>query len=423
MAGMKKLGLLSVCLFLMYAGSGLSFPFMAVYLTGRRGVPPGTTGLILSLFVLASALGSAAGGWAADRWGRKATMVGSLASRTVFSAALVPAVAGGGLGMLIAVHFAYSLLGHAFEPATRSWVADQFPPRERFRAYSLLRLAPNLGWAVGPAVGSIVPFESYPLLFAGTAGINAVCSVLVGVFIPETRPGPSASTGPVPPSALLPPSDRPTPAIEGPLPRGPILGLHDPRFLAYCGWVVLLSLVMAQFIVGLSIHATRFAGLTPGEVGFLFTLNGALVVALQVWASNLLVSWKLTKSLAVGSLLYAAGFAWVGFSKGLGSLAAAVAVVTLGEIVVSPAMLSLAANLAPPAERGRYMGLHGLASHLGMALGPAAGGWGIEVLGRRGPPLPWLAVAACGVGAAWGFRRLAGQVRPQEDSPHEGPPR
>ncbi|MEK7383562.1 MAG: MFS transporter, partial [Elusimicrobiota bacterium] len=126
----------------------------------------------------------------------------------------------------------------------------------------------------------------------------------------------------------------------------------------------------------------------------------------------------LTSAAVLGCLLYALGWSWMGFARGWALLAGAMTVVTLGEIVVSPSLQALAANLAPDQVRGRYIGFHGLMTQLGMALGPLLGGISAEQLGGRWVPAPWLAVGALAAFTGWGFSRLGRHLRPAEQGLH-----
>jgi len=123
----------------------------------------------------------------------------------------------------------------------------------------------------------------------------------------------------------------------------------------------------------------------------------------------------LAAGLALGSLLYAAGYGWAGFAANFALLAAAVTVVSLGEATVSPVLHTLAANLAPEKMRGRYLGFQGLALQLGAACGPLLGGLGLQLLSPRWSPAPWLLLAGLGVLAAFGFHSFAGELQPEED--------
>ena len=400
--------ILSGCYLLLYTGFALSFPFMAVFLGQDLGIPLETVGAYLSSCVLASALGQAAGGRLSDRLGRKIPMAGALAARGLFAAALALAVARRSFPLVAAAQLLYNFFGSAFEPASRSWVADMYGPRERLKIYSFLRVASNVGWALGPALGSLFSLAVYPRLFGATAAASLACAAIVAALIPESRRRGAGDAE----ALLLAPADEPGPRVLEPAPSR---GGADRRFLLYCLWTALISVVTAQIVVGLSLHATRYAGLSARQVGLLFSENGLLVVFLQSPVTALLAKTPLTAALSAGCLLYAAGYAAVGFAGGLKGLLAAVAVVTVGEVTLMPALFTLAANLSPDRLRGRYMGLHGLAYQLGLAAGPLAGGWGLARLSPGGAERPWLLIAALAAASTAGFHRFKGRLSPEEN--------
>jgi MFS family permease len=154
------------------------------------------------------------------------------------------------------------------------------------------------------------------------------------------------------------------------------------------------------------VHATAHGGLTETEVGFLFAVNGALVVLFQQAATRVVSRVALTNAAAAGCLFYLAGWSWIGFARGWWPLALGMAIVTGGEIVVSPSLEALAANLAPHHLRGRYLGFQGLLQSLGQALGPLLGGIGFQHFPGWLGPAPWLAAAALAGAAGVGFNRL-----------------
>ena len=61
--------------------------------------------------------------------------------------------------------------------------------------------------------------------------------------------------------------------------------------------------------------------------------------------------------------------------------------------------------MAPEAQRGRYLGVFGLANNFGWSLGPALGGALLDLRAGRSPIL-WLALAAIATLAAAGFSSI-----------------
>ncbi|MBI2387054.1 MAG: MFS transporter [Elusimicrobia bacterium] len=380
------LNALLLCHGVLVAGFALSFPFLTLYFHEQRGMPMGLVGLAVSGAIAAAAVGQALGGELADVWGCKRVMVLSVASRAAFTALLAAGVAGEWpVAVIVAVHVLGAFLGHFYSPAVRAWIAHEHPAGGRARAYGALRVAQNAAWAVGPAIGGFMAGYSYAFMFAAT---SAMCLLCVGLLLGLVPAAPAARSG------------------EGFAWSGSLTAARDPRFLELGILSLLVTCSMSQLVAPLSVHATAHGGLATAEVGFLFGVNGALVVLFQRAATRAVERVALTRAAAAGCLFYLAGWSWVGFARGWWPLALGMAIVTLGEIVVSPSVESVAANLAPAGLKGRYLGFHGLLQSLGQALGPLFGGLGYEHFSGRWTPVPWLAAGALAGAAGWGFHRL-----------------
>lgn len=393
-SGRTALRTLLLCQGVLVAGLALSFPFMTLYLHQRRGLPMGMTGLAVSLSVVATALGQGLGGELSDLWGCKRVMTASLAGRVVLTALMALAIAlSWPVFAVVSLLVCSGFCGSFYDPAVRAWIASEHPADGRVRAYGLLRVATNAAWAVGPAVGGLMAATSYALMFGVTAALCLICLCLLVWVVPHA---PAPRTG------------------EG-FDWGAVASVsRDRRFLEFCALSVAAAAVMSQLVAPLSVHATAHGGLTEPQVGLLFALNGGLVVLLQRAATRMISARTLTSAAALGCLFYAAGWSGMGFARGWVLFAAAMTVVTLGEIVISPSLQALAANMAPDRARGRYIGFHGLMTQLGTALGPLLGGLGQEHLGGRWVPAPWLAAGALSTFAGWGFYRLGRLLGPAE---------
>ncbi|MBI5240253.1 MAG: MFS transporter [Elusimicrobia bacterium] len=389
--------LVSQCV--LVSGLALSFPFFALYLHGVRGLPMSLVGAALCATLTITALTQVVGGELSDLLGSKPVMQAAVGAYALMAALMAWAMAREApVWLLIAIHILAGFCGSFFNSAVRCWVAASCPVRERLVSYGRLRVAINLGWAVGPALGGVMAQKSYALLFAVASAACLACLALVHWTVanpPRLRAGSRFSW------------------------RETFSAASDRRFLRFCVLGFLISVVIAQLVVSLSVHSVRYVGLTEAQVGRLFTLNGILVVLAQSFISARLKGLSLCSGLAAGCLFYAAGYGWAGFAWSFPLMALAVAVVTLGELVVSPGLQALAANLAPEKYQGRYVGFHGLALQLGGACGPLFGGFALQALSPRWSPAPWLAVAALGVLAALGFHRFKRELRPGEDGLHE----
>jgi MFS family permease len=394
--GRTALRALLLCQAVLVGGLTLSFPFLTLYLHEERGVPMGRTGAAIALTVAFAAIGQGLGGELSDLFGCKRVMTAAIAGRAAFTALIAWAVKDAwSVTAIVALSAAAGFAGNFYGPAVRAWIAYEHGPAERVRAYGLLRVATNASWAAGPALGGLLAhYSSYAVMFAATA---AVCAAGLALLVWAVPRAPAARA-------------------QGGWDWGALGALsRDRRFVELCALTGLIACVMGQLVVPLSAHASAHAGLSDAQIGLLFTVNGGLVVLLQHGATKAASTLRLSAASAVGCLFYAAGYAWVGFAAGWTGLAAGVAVVTLGEISVSPCLPALTANLAPAGESGRYLGAFGLSWTLGNALGPLLGGYGLQWAGARWVAAPWLGVAALACLAGFGFWRLGRNLSPVED--------
>lgn len=132
-------------------------PFLTVYLTGR-GYTLTQAGLVMAAFGVGSIFGSFLGGKLTDRFGFFWVQVVSLLLNGVLF--IVLAYMNTLLQISICI-FTLSSLGEAFRPANAAAIAFYSNDSNRTRCYSLNRLAINLGWAIGPAIGGILASINY----------------------------------------------------------------------------------------------------------------------------------------------------------------------------------------------------------------------------------------------------------------------
>ncbi len=148
-------------------------------------------------------------------------------------------------------------------------VADVVKKEQRISAFTLLRIADNLGWAIGPALGGFIAHQSYAALFI-LAGVVSFCS---GLFF------------------LIALKDVPRTQVENSnqFKLADIFSLRqDGKLYQHCLISFILFLAVAQLIATLSVYSVDTIGITRAELGTLYAINGLLVVFLQFPISSLL---------------------------------------------------------------------------------------------------------------------------------------
>jgi len=364
------------------AGFGAAMPFVSLYLHTQLDVPMTVVGIIMLVSALVASAGRIAGGEIADRVGRRPLLVVGMSARVVVFALMAVAIYfRWPVWVVGAVFLMIRLVGATVRPGLTAMVADVVPAENRVEAYALFRIGSNAGWAIGPAIGGFLVSVSYASLFVLTTFASLIGVILVALFIRE-----SIRTTETEPFALKRVLD---------------VG-RDLRFLVFCGWSVLLFMVMGQFASTLAVFSTQTIGISEAQLGWLFTINGLVVVLFQWPAARLAGRVGIRWGLVLGCLGYALGYFTVGLVPGFGLLVGSMVIITLGEVTFSPTSMAAVANMAPAERVGRYMGFFGLTEALGWSLGPFVGGVLFDRLAHL-PVLLWGSIAAIGVIAALGF--------------------
>jgi len=341
--------------------------FLVLWLT-RIGWSAGQAGLAVSVYGLGGLVASLAGGWLADRIGRRRTIALSMFS----SAAVVLALphARGVAAVLVLAGLA-GLTSELYRPAASGLLSDLIPAGRRVPGFAIYRLAINLGHGIGPAIGGLVAERSFVWVFTADAATSVLAGIVALVALPEGR---RSTREEDPPGGF----------------RGAILA--DRSFLVFLAATILVTLIAFQSIASFPLQV-RANGLTSAHYGLLMSLNGLLVVLFELPLVGITRRLPPRPVMAVGILVTGIGFAIVAWADSFALFALSVAVWTAGEITFTPVGAAYVGDVAPDALRGRYYGAWGLTHSLGIVLGPGLG----TALYAVSPGGLWAACAALGV--------------------------
>lgn len=344
--------------------------FLVLYLTAE-GFSPAGAGTAAGAYGVGHLAASAIGGYLTDRVGRRETIVLSMYSSAAAMLALSQAR---GLGLITFFVFLVGLSSELYRPATSALLADLVPPGQRVAAFAVWRLAVNAGFALGPAAAGFIADRSFFWLFVG----DAVTSVVFGTVALVSLPG---GRGDVP---------------AGHAARGSVgRMLRDRAFVAFMAASIGITYVYLQSMSVLALHV-KAEGLSTSDYGLLVSLNGLLVVFLELPIASVTQRLDARRVIAVGFFVTGLGFALTAFAGTMPLLAATVVLWTIGEVVDAPVSSAYVAALAPAHMRGRYMGAWGLTWSLGLMLAPSLG----SRIYVAAPDGAWLACGAIGAAAA-----------------------
>jgi MFS family permease len=378
-------------------GGSMWWPFLTIYLRERLAVPLTAVALLFTLHSAFGLLATAVAGPVVDRFGRKGAMVVSLvlSSGMLMAMSLAGTLQGWSILMVVG-----GLIGPLFGVGADAMVADMIEPERRAEAYAVIRMARNLGVAIGPAIGGFVTAVSFTLALQIAAGTEAIFALLVLFFMRETVPArPEAA------------DKEGSTAGYGPI-------LRDRPFVAFCAIFTLASMAYSLMMVLLPVYAKEGFGVPESQYGFIMSTNAAMVVFLQYGVTRVTERYNHLPVLAVGSLFYALGVGSVALGASFPAFLLSMIILTIGEMILIPTSTALTANLAPADMRGRYMSVYGLTWTIGFGVGPVIGGYLSDNLA---PVAIWYGGILMGLAAAAGFVLLARLARSQPE-PVSGSP-
>jgi predicted MFS family arabinose efflux permease len=359
---------------------GFVVVFLAIYLTAARGLSESQAGLILGLYGAGAAAGTMIGGTAADRFGRRPTLLvahlGAVAMMINLAFAREIVVIAVGTALL-------GLFAEAARPAFAAMLVDVVEPKDRLRAFTLNYWAINLGFASSAILAGFAAQASYMLLFLVDAGTILITATIVFLRVPESRPG-----------ARVVQAGATAPRTRG----GLSVLLRDRVFLVYVALNLLIAVVFMQHLSTLPIAMTS-DGLSASTYGLVIAINGVLIVVGQLFVPKLLKGRDHSRTLAVASVVVGVGFGLTSVAHLAPLYALTVVIWTLGEMLQAPSNSALMAELSPVALRGSYQGASALSWAGASAIAPIAGGYVQE---HAGHAVLWLAGGAIGLLVAAG---------------------
>ncbi len=364
----RDMWLLSLVTFINRAGT-MVIPFMTVYLTQQLHFSLQQAGIVMSCFGVGSILGTIAGGRLSDRYGYYGVMFWSLLITGFMFILLMWMHSFAAICITI---FVLSVIGEAFRPANTSSVAAYSVPETRTRSISLLRLAVNLGFSIGPAIGGLLAHTlGYDWLFL-VDGITCIAAALLFRFMLKPKK-----------------VEKQSPALEAaPAPKA-LSPYRDGPYLLFALMMTLWAIAFMQFFSVIPVYFKEHFLLNEGQIGALLALNGMLIALFEMpfvysiegrFRHLGLIQWGVI-AVGVSFLIYLIPGAWVAVAI------ASVVVITLGEMLAMPFASTFAMNRSTDQNRGQYMAVYSLAYSVAHVLAPTIG---MQVAAHAGYNSLWL---------------------------------
>lgn len=346
-------------------GSGLTMPFLYVYLAEVRGISTSTVGLLFAWMGLLGFIGSPLGGTLIDRFGPRPVMLVGLTAEAagVASLAFVESTLH---AFTVASFITLGTVG--LYPASTAMLTRMVPEGSREKVYGFQFMLLNAGLGIGGVVSAMLIHVGDPTSFERLYFIDAlsyVAYILVVLSLPR-------STG-----AFV----REPGAVAAADQPGWGVVLRDRTLLRVMAISVLVTTFgYAQFEAGFAAYAVDVAEIPARALGWAFGANTAAIVLGQLVTLRLIKGRRRTSMLALCAAIWSASWAVIASSDAVdGWVAVALVVVGLGmfglgETLWAPVAPAIVNDLAVEAMRGRYNALQGMTWTVAMIIGPAMSG-------------------------------------------------
>lgn len=374
--------LLSLVMLINRSGT-MVVPFMSLYLTsGKMGYSIGQAGFVYGLFGAGAFAGAWLGGKLTDKIG-------------FYPVQLITLTGGGLLFMLLGqmktfpsicmVSFILSFVNEAFRPANSTAIAFYSKEENRTRSYSLNRLAINLGWAVGSAIGGLLAKYNYEILFWVDGITNIGAAVLMLAFVKPVNYKPA-----------------PHKKIPGSIKQS---ALHDAVYMWFIVLATLFAICFFQLFTNLSIYYKLDLHFSEPFIGLLMSVNGLIIVLIEmVIVFKLEGRQKNTIYIIIGTLLLAITYFMLSTLLMTPALAfVMVIIITFAEMMAMPFMNSYWIGRSKVHNRGQYAALYTMAWSAAQTFGPMTGA---QVAEHYGFKRLWWMITGLALITAVGFMQL-----------------
>ena len=370
----REVWILALVTFINRAGT-MVLPFLSKYLKEDLHFTYSQVGWIMVSFGFGSMLGSWLGGKLSDKIGFYKIMVFSLfCSGLLFFG--IPLITS--FYPLCITFFLIMVVADMFRPAMFVSLSTYAKPENRVRAFTLVRLAVNLGFAAGPALGGLI------IMGMGYSGLFWVdgtsCIVAISLF-----------------ALLVKEKKKPVSEIADTNPNQQVKSVfNDNIFWLFLFISFVSALLFFQIFSTLPIYHSEKYGLTEFQTGLLMTMNGLLIFALEMPIVSKFETRQTSKIkiILAGCVLMTLSFWVLLYDTFAGILIISMLFITFGEILIFPFSNAFALSRAPKGHEGKYMALFTMSfslAHIGSSK------TGFEIIARFGYTTNWVFMGLLGL--------------------------
>lgn len=334
-------------------------PFLSLYLTQSLGFSLENVGSIMTSFGLGSLAGTWIGGKLTDKIGYYKVMLTSLIATGFLFMAIQ--FLEGFWPICIGI-FVLMAIADAFRPAVFVALSAYSKPENKTRSVTLIRLAINLGFSAGPALGGLIITS---LGYGGLFWVDGFTCMIAGILL------------------LIILHPRKSKVLDNVYHKSPKSAYRDTPFLLFIAAMVLFGFAFVQYFSTMPVYYSDIHSLSEFQIGMLLALNGFFIFVFEMPLIKFMESraWSKISNVIFGLVLTALSFLILNMISWIGVLALGMLLMTIGEMIAFPFSNAFAMDRAKRGNQGEYMALYSISFSLAHIFGHNSGMQGIAHFG------------------------------------------
>lgn len=361
---------------------GMVIFFLSVYLNVYMKFSLTHVGILMALFGVGSFIGTFIGGKLIDKIGFYPIIIGSLGLGGIMF--FVVAATNDFIALCILLPL-LSVIGDSFRPASMTAIAHYSTKENYTRSISLNRLAINLGFSVGPAMGGILALINYKYIFYAD-GATCLMACLIVILIIGSRKS----------SIKNKVEEVMTEKVQSPY--------NDKIYLLFLPLAMLYAISFLQFFTTMPLYYKQVEHFSETTIGLLIALNGLIVAVVEmVMIYKIEKRWTIYNFIALGSFLIVISYLSLLFFSGIIWLIVLTIVMSFSEMFAMPFMNTLMNERSHSTNRGQYAALYAMAWSGAQTFTPIIA---TQIIQHAGFNTLWIVLAALAFIVMIGIKRL-----------------
>ncbi len=346
--------LLAVVMFINRSGT-MVLPFMTLY-SKHIGYSTKQAGYVVAIYGIGSLVGAFIGGKISDRFGFYYTQFFAL-----FCGGILFIVLGqmNSYFSICVCTFFLSMVNESFRPANATAIAHYSTVKNRTQAFSIVRLAINLGWGFGGALGGILASINYRLLFWVDGFTNISAAILLLLLLPKVTVAQQQQL-----AQTLTVKLKAKPAYT------------DKIFLYFIGLQVLFAFCFFQLFTTIPLYFKEDLLINEFWIGILMAMSGILIVLFEmILVFKLEGKRPYLRLMTIGTMIMAVSFFVLNipFFHGMVIASMAMLLITIAEMTAMPFMNSFYIARSTEGNRGQYAAYYTMAWSMAQVIGSVSG--------------------------------------------------